>query len=288
MSNEPVVKRIVVIDDDLAMEVVSDAFRYRGHDARRISSASAALAGVGEIAGADLVILDIIMPWPPELPLSSLAGNQTAGMEVYRSIRGKNARLPIIAYSGSQDGAIITALQEDPSARFLSKWESHSLKELLRLASELLGITDAQKPKVFIVHGHNETAKLALKNFLQNKLHLPEPIILHEQPNLGRTIIEKFEEYAFQSSAVCVLLTPDDVGATAKDADDLKRRGRQNVIFELGYFLGQLGRKSGRVLLLYQGPIELPSDLAGVVYIDIGKGIETAADQIRLELENVR
>jgi predicted nucleotide-binding protein len=156
------------------------------------------------------------------------------------------------------------------------------------LSYELLGLAEIQKPRAFIVHGHNETAKLALKNLLQNKLHLPEPIILHEQPNLGRTIIEKFEAYAEQSSIVCALLTPDDVGAAASDSDDLKRRGRQNVIFELGYFLGYLGRTSGRVLLLYQGPIELPSDLGGIVYIDIGKGVDAAAEQIRLELENVQ
>jgi predicted nucleotide-binding protein len=87
---------------------------------------------------------------------------------------------------------------------------------------------------------------------------------------------------------VCVVITPDDVGAAATDSDDLKRRGRQNVIFELGYFLGQLGRKSGCVLLLHHGPLELPSDLAGVIYIDISNGIDSAAEQIRLELENVR
>jgi CheY-like chemotaxis protein len=190
-------KRIFVIDDDLAMEAISDAFHYRGHDACRISSASTALGSVNEIAVADLVILDIIMPWPAEVPVSSLGGNQTAGMEVYRSIRGKNPKVPIIAYSGTQDGAVIATFQDDPATKFLSKWESHSLKELLRSANELLGLTDVPAAKVFIVHGHDETTKLALKNFLQNKLHLPEPVILHEQPSLGRTVIEKFEDYAY-------------------------------------------------------------------------------------------
>ena len=65
-------KRIVVIDDDLAMEAVSEAFHYRGHDARRVSSAAAALAEVDQIASADLVILDIIMPWPDSEPRRAL------------------------------------------------------------------------------------------------------------------------------------------------------------------------------------------------------------------------
>lgn len=56
----------------------------------------------------------------------------------------------------------------------------------------------------------------------------------------------------------------------------MKRRARQNVIFELGFFLGVLGRESGRVILLYVNPLELPSDLSGLIYIDVTNGIESA------------
>jgi predicted nucleotide-binding protein len=126
--------------------------------------------------------------------------------------------------------------------------------------------------------------KLELKNYLQNTLHLPEPIILHEQPNLGRTIIEKFEDYSKLSTHIFILLTPDDVASNPKEPNEQKRRGRQNVIFEMGYFLGKFGRLSGRVTLLTQGEIELPSDISGVVYIDISQGIEAAGENIRREL----
>ena len=140
----------------------------------------------------------------------------------------------------------------------------------------------------FIVHGHDDKMKLELKNYIQNTLHLPEPIILHEKPNLGRTIIQKFEDYAAISSIVFVILTPDDIGASEHDSDDTKRRARQNVIFEMGYFLGTLGRESGRVLLLYRPPLELPSDISGVVYINISNGVDKAGEEIRQEIENVR
>ena len=113
-------------------------------------------------------------------------------------------------------------------------------------------------------------------------------MILHEQPSLGRTVIEKFEDYAADSALVFVLLTPVDVAAPATEADDMKRRARQNVIFEMGYFLGILGRKSGRVLLLHKGPLDLPSDLSGIVYIDISEGIEAAGEKIRRETAHVR
>jgi predicted nucleotide-binding protein len=56
------------------------------------------------------------------------------------------------------------------------------------------------------------------------------------------------------------LLTADDVGR-AKDATVDNARARQNVVFELGFFFGLLGR--GRVCAVYESGVELPSDLAG-------------------------
>lgn len=91
-------------------------------------------------------------------------------------------------------------------------------------------------------------------------------VILHEQPNTGRTIVEKFEDYADVRFAV-VLLTPDDVGARSEEPSALSHRARQNVIFELGFFLGKLGRK--RVCALKMRGVETPSDYDGVVYVDL-------------------
>ena len=119
--------------------------------------------------------------------------------------------------------------------------------------------------KVFLVHGQDEEAKAVVARFIQ-ACGL-DPIILHEQPNGGRTIIEKFEKESDVGFAV-VLLTPDDVGGlcsgTGLTSDDLRFRARQNVILELGYFAGRLGR--GRVAALKRGDIELPSDVSGVVW----------------------
>ena len=117
---------------------------------------------------------------------------------------------------------------------------------------------------VFIVHGRDEGTKEAVARFL-TKLGLG-PIILHEQPNQGRTVIEKFEQNAEVPFAV-VLLTPDDVGSLWDDQPNLRLRARQNVIFELGYFTGSLGRE--RVCALTKGDLEEPSDYEGVVYIPL-------------------
>jgi hypothetical protein len=114
---------------------------------------------------------------------------------------------------------------------------------------------------IFIVHGHDKTTKELVARFIE-KLGL-KPIILHEQPDKGRTIIEKFEDHSTVGFAI-VLLTPDDVGAPIEQQDKLKPRARQNVIFELGFFIGKLGRN--HVCALYKGDIEIPSDYKGVLY----------------------
>jgi CheY-like chemotaxis protein len=279
--------KIFIIDDDAAADLLAENLVYRGHDAKRIRSVHEALKNVHAVSGADLVVLDLVMPSGAELGTSA-EGHRAGGMAVYKRLREISHSLPIIVYTANQDGGIIDVINSDKSASYVPRWSGPSLGEFIGLINERLGIQDSDVPlKVFIVHGHDEVVKLSLKNYLQNVLRLPEPIILHEQPNLGRTIIEKFEDLSRYVDLVFVLLTPDDPTATASDSDSTKRRARQNVIFELGYFLGQLGRRSGRVFLLYKGNLELPSDLSGVLYLNIDSGIEAVGEKIRLEISSL-
>lgn len=279
---------IFIIDDDVAMDVLADSLRFRGHEVERIASTQKAFERLNDLVSSDVIILDIIMAWPDGHTVAGLERASTAGMEVLLGIRKRSQTLPVIVYSATQDAAVAAAADEIPNCSFISKWESHSLKEIISRIQRTLGLTEKPAaPVPFIVHGHDETAKLALKNFLQNTLKLPEPIILHEQPNWGRTVIEKFEDYSAMSALVFVLLTPDDTVAKGGESDAQIRRARQNVIFEMGYFLGTLGRRSGRVVLLYRPPLDLPSDISGVVYIDISGGVEAAGEQIRKEVAHV-
>jgi predicted nucleotide-binding protein len=120
---------------------------------------------------------------------------------------------------------------------------------------------------VFIVHGHDDAAKETVARFVE-KLGIGA-IILYEQPNASRTIIEKFEAYANVGFAI-ILLTPDDICASRDKATEGKARARQNVIFELGYFFGRLGRQ--RVCALHKEGVELPSDIHGVLYVPMDNG----------------
>ena len=116
---------------------------------------------------------------------------------------------------------------------------------------------------VFIVHGHNEAIKQTVARILE-KQNL-KPIILNEQTDNGLTIIEKLEKYSEVSFAI-VLLTYDDFG-NLKNLEEKKKRARQNVIMELGYFFAKLGRKN--VLTLYEKDVELPSDSSGILYTEL-------------------
>ena len=117
---------------------------------------------------------------------------------------------------------------------------------------------------VFVIHGRDNGTRETVARFLQKLEFLP--IILHEQPSQGRTIIEKFERHV-QAAFAIALLMPDDVGALASKASDLKSRARQNVVFEFGYFIGLLGRES--VCAIVGNGVEVPSDYDGVVYIKL-------------------
>jgi predicted nucleotide-binding protein len=114
---------------------------------------------------------------------------------------------------------------------------------------------------VFLVHGHDEAAKESVARFLE-QIGL-DTVVLHEKPSAGRTIIEKFEDYSAVGYAV-VILTPDDT-CSAGEGKPSVRRPRQNVIFELGFFVGKLGRE--RVCALYKQDTEIPSDYQGVLYV---------------------
>ncbi|MGO8702623.1 MAG: TIR domain-containing protein [Candidatus Brocadiia bacterium] len=117
---------------------------------------------------------------------------------------------------------------------------------------------------LFIVHGHDQALLQQVARFVE-KLDI-KPVILFEVPGKGQTVIEKLESNSDVPFAI-VLLTPDDIGRAAKKGDELHPRARQNVVLELGYFLGKLGRPN--VAALYDESVELPSDYRGVDYVKI-------------------
>jgi predicted nucleotide-binding protein len=150
------------------------------------------------------------------------------------------------------------------------------LKEHLEFSSTDVTQTDVPVPakapvnaklsnEVFVVHGRDEAAKETVARTLQRAGLTP--IILHEQASGGRTVIEKFEKHGSAVGFAVVIATPDDIGGLAvqpPDKPQLLPRARQNVIGEMFWFAGRLGRD--KVCALVKGDVDMPSDFAGVVY----------------------
>ena len=174
----------------------------------------------------------------------------------------------------------------DVQARALVRHMTDKIAFLERLREELpqytpqaavnsaeTGITGSPpaNQNIFVVHGHDNAAKEAVARLL-TKLQLT-PVILSEQPNLGRTLIDKFEHNAADIAFAVVLLTPDDYGQTRRVIDKAPKvnkeqfelRARPNVVFEMGFFIGALRR--ARVCLLLKEGTAKPSDIEGLVYV---------------------
>lgn len=165
-------------------------------------------------------------------------------------------------------------------------FEKRAEKLVKKLDPMTTNLSSTNKEKVFVVHGHDNALKDETCVFLTSIGF--EPIVLHRQPDGGLTIIEKFEKNS-DVKYVFVLLTPDDYGFRA---DELKKpekerfgefRARQNVIFELGYFIGKLGRQC--VCCIYKN-VAIPSDISGLIYKSVTKSIEEVGYEIIKELKN--
>lgn len=119
--------------------------------------------------------------------------------------------------------------------------------------------------RVFVVHGQNESAReMVVEEVTRVGL---KPIVLNEQPNMGRHLLTKFIQEADLVTFAVVLMTDDDLGG--RKGDSPAPRARQNVILELGYFLSHLG--SPRVCALITPGLETPSDFDGIAYIKMDR-----------------
>jgi len=272
---------VLFIDDDrYAMHVYIRALEAMGFVVDSVRSTAAAIEKA-KARTYDLFVVDVMMSPGNAFSQLETQGGYKTGIALSREIAALHHDAVIVGFTLSTDEETAEWFAQGGRFHFFQKQEWPPSPFARKLTKLMDGVPDT--PNVFIIHGHDRVAALELKNYLQNILNFDEPTILAEKASGGKTIIEKFESYADDSDIVFALFTPDDFA----DASAKSGRARQNVVFEYGYFMGRLGRRSGKVFLLHKGSVELPSDLHGIVYIDITNGIESAGETMRKELDHL-
>jgi len=137
----------------------------------------------------------------------------------------------------------------------------------------LVGESPLYPRKVFIVHGHDSSVKDELELFL-SRLDF-EAVVLQQDAEKGRTIIEKLSQNVSEVGFAFVIYTPDDVGSENKHPRSLKPRARQNVVFEHGYLAAKLGRERVCAILKDRddgSALERYSDMDGCIWKKIPSG----------------
>ena len=191
-------------------------------------------------------------------------GNPFGNLE--RQLRAHDTALALLVEEIERDPAIVQPGQ--------TTWVSES-------AAGVPGAAASPPPArdVFLIHGHDTTNLLRLKNLLRDQFHL-NAVVMNEAAGRGRTLIEKFEGEAARCAYAFALLTPDDEVA---DGAGGYTQARPNVVFELGWFIGRLGRS--RVAILLREGTRLHSDLDGIAQIRFTGSVDDKFLDIRRELE---
>jgi predicted nucleotide-binding protein len=147
-------------------------------------------------------------------------------------------------------------------AGLIKKLEEMKLDIAFDATSQKQTVPAGTTRRILVVHGDDGEAKQTVARFL-DKINL-EPVIFQEQPDEGKTILEKFE-YNKDVAYVVVILTPDDTGYAGTESRRKKDRAGQHTILELGYLIGRLSAK--RICVLFKDTVEIPSGNHGVFYV---------------------
>jgi predicted nucleotide-binding protein len=203
----------------------------------------------------------------------------------------------------SRSPAVFLTLARSISSQDSESKEKTTIKVALNVrANKIEGGAEPKtqpnpKKEVFISHGKDLKPLNELKDILiEFGLN---PIILSEQPSGGRTVMEKLEAYSDVGYAF-IILTPDDLGGFVEAGSSIwtrpKRlrnflktahiRPRQNVVLEFGFFVGKLGRD--KVALLLKKPVEQPSDMQGIAYLNFKESLQEIKEEIKKELKAAR
>lgn len=165
-------------------------------------------------------------------------------------------KLPEPTEGGSIDRPFLEIMHRDIdyifelNSQFLA---THSQKEVIQR-------------RVFLSHGSSKDW-MQIQSYIEKDLGI-DTLELAQEPNKGRTVLQKLNDESYKCSYAVVVMTGDDV------ISDIETRARENVMHEIGFFQGKYGLE--KVCLLYEEGVNIPSNIHGLVYIGFPKNIINA------------
>jgi predicted nucleotide-binding protein len=173
---------------------------------------------------------------------------------------------------------------EQRGAKHFSRAQVERLIRDIDQIFEVRANSELEQPKkqslgrVFVSHGRSNDWR-AVQSFIEKDVGL-STLELAQEPNMGRTIIEKLIDGAGRCDSAVIVMTGDD---TAKPDE---ARVRENVMHEIGYFQGVYGRTG--VVLLHEEGVNIPTNLSGVAYVPFPReDIEAAFHVLQRELKAI-
>lgn len=195
--------------------------------------------------------------------------------DVEKTIKEKGETTSHVTYYESQTGRKLRFDTTTPGQAVVTVDNGRWTDSVVKVVAEIMSLSEFPR-RVFITHGHGSSWR-EVRDYVERDLHLGlETIEMASRPNMGRTLIEKLEEESVHCSFAVVVMTGDDLAG-----DEV--RARENVIHEIGFFQGRYGR--GRVCLLHEEGVGIPSNLSGVGYSPFQKGnVGSAFVELQREL----
>jgi len=163
----------------------------------------------------------------------------------------------------------------------MTSWHAERKSATTKNSKKAPTLASTKSKRVFVVHGHDHTAREQLELVL-HRLGL-DPFVLANTGGGGLSLAEALEKEIGPRPGQCrfgiVLLTPDDMGFSKRDGvDKAEPRARQNVVLEMGMMLAAIGRPN--VAILKKGHLEIPSDIQGIIYIGFNDHVREAVPKL--------
>ena len=190
----------------------------------------------------------------------------------------------------ARENAVVVKLPEPQFADLINKYPQivrYIAKELARRLEQRNALVTAvsEKIRVFII---SSAEALEIARTIQNAFdHDPFNVAVWTDGvfRASHYSIESLERALDQSDVAIAVAQPDDI---TESRGERLATPRDNVIFELGFFMGRLGRHRALLVEPRGEEIKLPTDLAGINTItyrydaaDLTRSLATACNRLR-------